>query len=79
MARVRARACRRRHVAHTCSGFSWSRLHSRATPLRDALDTRVHSHGSTNDNDTRQDNEDEDEDTRRPNLDGYPLGYTFNR
>lgn len=68
VASVRARACRCRHVAYTCSGFSWSCSHSLATPLCDALDTRVHSRGSTNDDDTRQDNVVEDEGTRRTNL-----------
>jgi len=49
VARVRARACHCRHVARTCSGFSWSCSHSLTTLLRDALDTRVHSHDFTND------------------------------
>lgn len=57
--RMRARACRGRHVAYTCSGFSWSHLHSSATlsTLFTLLThARVHSHGFGADTTARQDN-----------------------
>jgi len=70
-----ARACRHRHVAHTCSGFSWSRSHSRRRSLRDVPDTRVHSHERARRGATRT------KVPRRNKRESWwlPFGYTFNR